>query len=123
MLKVSGVIYDEGGKPRRIYRGWADASQVGKNILVAGVAGFCVRVLSGIFMSDAQVNVFFSSGTDSTKLTGTLPLVANQGFNLNQEDHGHFQSSLGESLNINLVSSANVGCCFRYILTDREALA
>ena len=120
MMFTSGVLVDELAQPCRVHRGYADLDQTGHKVLVAAVPGKCIRIIAGTFISSAELQVYFSSGVNGTKKSGTFYLVANQGFNLNQDTDGHLQSNKGESLNLYLGSSANIGCVFRYILTNCE---
>lgn len=120
-FRPSGVIVDEKGHPCRVHRGHKDIDQPGHREVIAAVAGKCIRVIGGTFMSNAEVAAYFSSGTGAcSKKSGTFYLVASQGFNLNGDLDGHFQTNKGEALNINLSTAAAVGCTFRYILTEAE---
>ncbi|MBS3927787.1 MAG: hypothetical protein KGZ65_04265 [Sphingomonadales bacterium] len=118
--RISGVIFDEANVGCRVHRSYADTSGTGLQLLQAGVPGKCIRILAGLLMSSGECAVYFASGAQGSKKSGTYPLIVNQGFNLNKDDDGHFQTNKGEGLYINHGSSTTLGVTFRFILTEVE---
>ena len=84
----------------------ATKSTINANELVAAVAGAKYRVLSLAIIATTAVSVKFQSA--STDITGTFPLGANGGLVLPFNEHGWFETTAGEALNVHL--SSGVSC-------------
>lgn len=92
------------------------ASSSGATTVVSAVTGKTIRVLSVVLISNGTVNVKFQSHVTPTDLTGLLYLVANTGFSTSWADGGHFATTSGEALDINLSGNIAVGGWLTYIL-------
>lgn len=91
-------------------------SSSGVNIVIAAMVGKAIRVLSYVLTANGTVNVKWQSHTLPTDLTGLDYLVANTGVSSGYSPIGHFQSRVGESLDINLSGAIAVGGHLTYIL-------
>jgi hypothetical protein len=100
-----------------------NSSAIGDNTLVSGVAGSAVRVTSFCLSFGSAVNVKFKDGatSDLTGLLyalGTAPLpirAAPSGANA----RGHFQTSKGNALVLNLSAAIAVGGWIVYELAPQ----
>lgn len=77
------------------------------NTVVAAVTGKRIRVLCFALICASTVNVKFQSAT-STDLTGAMPFGANGGIAPPFNPCGHFETNVGELLNLNLSSGVQV---------------
>lgn len=91
------------------------ASSSGATTLVAAMPGKRIRVLSYVLTSNGTVNVKWQSHTLPTDLTGLDYLIANTGVSSGYSPIGHFQTLIGEALDINLSGSIAVGGHLTYI--------
>jgi hypothetical protein len=87
----------------------------GASTLVAAVATKKIRVLSYVLIANGAVNVKFQSHTTPTDLSGLLYLVANTGASSGFSPLGHFESTAGEALDINLSGNVAVGGHLSYV--------
>lgn len=103
----------EGNNALPVKRVALTASTSGDTNLVAAVVGKKIRVLNVILMANGTVNVKFR--TADTDITGLLYLVANTGFAPGYNNTGHFETGVGEPLDINLSGAVAVGGWLSYI--------
>lgn len=89
------------------------ASASGNTTIVTGIAGKRIRVLVSTIVANAAVNVQWQTGT--TNVTGLYYLAANTGVADAYAPVGHFQTNIGDSLNLNLSGSVAVGGKVTYI--------
>jgi len=85
----------------------------GSNEIVAAVAGARYRVLSAVVVSTLANSVKFLSA--ATDISATFPLGANGGVVLPFNEHGWFETAVGEALNINLSVATSTGVQVHYI--------
>ena len=81
----------------------------GDNLVIASVLSKKLKVISVLLVSAGAVSVKWRSNT--TDLSGAMPLVANSGFSLTASSpaQGHyFETAVGEALNINLSGAVGV---------------
>lgn len=103
-----GQIIDEGGTTRTINRAFVTATLSGDTEVVAAQgAGVRIRVLAVTVVATLAVSVIFRSAT--TAITGTFPLAANGGFVMSNNDHGWFQTTANQALNVNLSLGTSTG--------------
>lgn len=88
-------------------------SSSGSQEIVAAVANKRIRVLSYVIISNGTLNVKWQSG--SNDISGLLYLVSNTGASSGYHPKGHFQTSQGEALNLNLSGSVAIGGHISYI--------
>ena len=88
----------------------------GDNTIVAAVSNKRIVVLMVILMAAATVNAKFQDGASGTDVTGLMPLIANVGFSSGYSPVGHFQTSIGTLLNLNLSGSQQVSGWIVYML-------
>ena len=82
-------------------------TSLGSNEVIAAVAGRRIRVVGlAVITTLANAVKFMSAATD---ISATLPLGANGGVVLPFNEHGWFQTSEGEALNINLGTATSTG--------------
>lgn len=84
-------------------------STSGDNTIVTGVTGVKIKVLSVLLVASGTVSVKWVSNT--TDLTGAMPLVANSGFVLPASSPGqghYFETAVGQGLKLNLSSAVAV---------------
>ena len=92
----------------------ATPASSGDNSLVAAVAGARYRVLSVAVVSTLANSIKFRSGT--TDISGTFPLAANGGFVMPFNEHGWFETAVGEALQINMTVATSTGVQIQYIV-------
>ena len=92
----------------------ANPASLGSNTLVAAVPGARYRVLAVAAITTLANNIKFTS--NASDISATFPLAANGGLVLPFNEHGWFQTNLGEALNINLSVATAVGVQLQYIL-------
>lgn len=94
--------------------GFANPSALGQSTLIAAIPGAAIRVLGlAIIATTANAVSFRSAGTD---ISATFPLGANGGFVLDFNEHGWFQTAIGEALNINMGTATATGVQLSYII-------
>lgn len=97
----------------------ANPSAIGQTAVVAAVAGAAIRVVGLIAMSTVANNIKFQS--NSTDISALFPLGANGGMVLPFNEHGWFQTNIGEALNINMSAATATGVQVQYILVLNNA--
>lgn len=90
------------------------AAGAGANALVSAEAGRRIRVLGLVAVTTAANSIKFQSAT--TDITGLFPLAANGGFTLPFNEHGWFETTAGEALNINLSAATSTGTQVVYMV-------
>jgi hypothetical protein len=93
---------------------FANPAASGDNAIVAAVAGGRIRVLAVTVIATLANNVKFRSAT--TDISATMPLGANGGFVLPFNEHGWFQTNVGEALNLNMTVATATGVQVHYIV-------
>lgn len=91
------------------------ANTNGDNTLIAAVPGKKIRVISGLLMAAGTVTLRFQSAAAGSYLSGSLPLVANAGFQIPYEPDGNFETDAGQLLNLELNAGVNVGGWLKYV--------
>lgn len=84
-------------------------STSGDNTIVTAVTGVKIKVLSVLLVASGNVSVKWVSNT--TDLTGAMPLVVNSGFVLPASSPGaghYFETAVGQGLKLNLSSAVAV---------------
>jgi hypothetical protein len=92
------------------------SSTAGDNTLVAAVAGKTIRVLKYTVMASSAVAVKFGDGIGTNPITGAMPVAANSGIGGAYCPIGHFQTSAGNALVMNLSTAVPVAGHLTYIL-------
>ncbi len=92
----------------------ASASAFGATTLVASPGAARIRVLQVAMVATAATTVKFQS--NATDISAGWPLGANGGLVLPFNEHGWFETAVGESLNINLSAATAVGIQIQYIV-------
>jgi len=90
----------------------ANPSASGDNSLVAAVANVSYRVLGVAVVTTGANSVKFRSNT--TDISATFPLAANGGIVLPFSEHGHFETAVGEALQVNLSAATATGVQIQY---------
>jgi hypothetical protein len=93
---------------------FANPSSIGSNAIIAAVAGARIRVLSVVMVSTLANSVKFMSA--ATDISATFPLAANGGLVLPFNEHGWFETVVGEALNLNMTAATATGTQIHYIL-------
>lgn len=93
---------------------FANPSSIGSNTIIAAVAGARIRVLSVVMVSTLANAVKFMS--NATDISATFPLAANGGVVLPFNEHGWFETAIGEALNLNMTAATATGTQVHYIL-------
>lgn len=91
----------------------ANPSTIGNTTIAAAEAGARFRVLAAAIIATTANNVKFQSNTSD--ISATFALGANGGLVLPFNEHGWFETALGEALNINLSAATAVGAQIHYI--------
>lgn len=111
----SGSVFDSAGVSRPVQKAFVNASALGNSLLVAGVAGFKIRVISIVIITTSAVTLKFQSGTVDASCG--FPLSNNGGAVLPLNEHGWVDTDLGADLNVNLSVGSTTGVQINYILT------
>lgn len=90
------------------------AASSGDNIIVAAVTSKKIRVLNYTLVSAGTVNAYWKSATAGA-LSGAIPLVANSGASPAYSPVGHFETTAGEALDLNLSGAIGVYGHLTYI--------
>jgi hypothetical protein len=93
---------------------FANPSGIGSNAIVAAVAGARIRVLSVVMVSTIANSVKFLSA--AADISATFPLAANGGLVLPFNEHGWFETNVGEALNLNMTAASATGTQVHYIV-------
>lgn len=88
-------------------------SSSGDNAIVAAVTGKKIRVLGYVVTASGAVNAKFRSGT--TDISGLIYAAANGGAASGFNPVGHFETTAGAALNMNLSGAVAVGGHVTYI--------
>ena len=97
----------------------ANPSASGQSAVLAAVSGAVIRVLGLAVVATAANAVKFQSA--STDISATFPLGANGGLVLPFNEHGWFETNLGEALNINMTVATATGVHVIYqLMTDAK---
>ena len=92
---MAGGIYSSA----QIKRAVIDESTAAENQIVAGVANKILRVLEFDLVTNAANVVTWRS--NSTDITGPMPLGTNGRVGAEFAEEGHFETAAGEALNLN----------------------
>ena len=88
----------------------------GDNTLVAASAGYKIRLLACVLVSDADdTDVRFESGAGGTALTGQMDLTTNSGFTLPFNPVGWFETAANTLLNLELSGAVSVDGSLVYV--------
>ncbi len=90
-----------------VVSGFANPSASGATALIAAVPNGAIRVLALSVVSTAANNIKFQSA--ASDISATFPLGVNGGLVLPFNEHGWFQTSLSEALNINMTAATATG--------------
>ncbi len=83
-------------------------SSSGNNEIVAAIPGVSIVVVGYCIICASAVTVKFKSGTAGSDLTGAMPCGANGGLITPQWSGGHFDTGIGESVNLVLGGAVQV---------------
>lgn len=97
-----------------IARGFANPASLGSNVVITGVTGARIRVLSVAAITSATNSIKFMS--NATDISATFSLAANGGLVLPFNEHGWFETAVGEAFNVNLSAAAATGISIQYIV-------
>lgn len=114
----TGVIYTGTTALTPAYAAISATTDNGNTTIVAASAGYQIRVLALMLMSDADdTDVRFESGAGGTALTGRIPLKESTGFVLPYNPAGWFQTDTGddELLNLEITGTGNVYGMLTYV--------
>lgn len=91
-----------------------NASSLGSTQIIAAQTGMSIRVIDAAVVTTLANTVKFQS--NATDITASFPLGANGGLVLPFNEHGWFQTNIGEALNINLSVGTATGLQINYII-------
>jgi hypothetical protein len=97
---------------------FANPASLGSNTVLAAVPGAAIRVLGLATVATVANSVGFLS--NATPISATFPLGANGGFVLPFNEHGWFQTAIGEALNITMSVATATGVHISYILVQGD---
>lgn len=103
------------GFPLEVKRAAIAASSSGDNTIVAAVAGKKIRVLSFALVCASAVTVRFEDGAGGTALTGQMEFAANSGISPPEIQSGHFETTAGTLLNLELSGAVSVAGWVNYV--------
>jgi hypothetical protein len=92
------------------------ASASGATNLVAATGGRKIRVVGFTLSASAAVNAKFANHSAGTDLTGLLYMGATGGIGGGFKQVGHFETAVGDGLDLNLSAAVPVGGMLQYIL-------
>lgn len=87
-------------------------ASLGATQVIAAPAGMSIRVISMAVVASGAVTVQFQSAANN--ITPVWSLGANGGLVLPFNEHGWFQTNVGEALNINLGGAVSTGVLINY---------
>ncbi|MFN7882238.1 MAG: hypothetical protein ACK5PF_04400 [bacterium] len=87
-------------------------ASAGQTLVVAAPTGMSIRVISAAVVASGAVTVQFQSAANA--ITPVWALGANGGLVLPFNEHGWFQTNVGEALNINLGGAVSTGVLINY---------
>lgn len=90
-----------------------NASGTGDTEIVAAAAGARFRVLSVVAVATIANNIHFRSAANP--ISATFALGANGGIVLPSNEHGWFETNVGEALNVNMSVATATGIQIQYI--------
>lgn len=90
-----------------------DANNSGDATIVAAVSGKRIKVIAGFYVVASDLTVKWKS--NSTALTGDLPISGHSGMILPLCQVGYFVTAVGEALILNLSSGVAIGGSITYI--------
>ena len=95
---------------------FVNATSSGNTQVVAGVAGFSIRVHSALLTNKdtAVIDVHFQSNT--TAISATQALAVDGGYRAHEGPQPFIETADGEALNVNLSGAGAVGVDVRYEL-------
>jgi hypothetical protein len=91
-----------------------NSSSSGATQIIAAQNGMSIRVIDAALVSTLANTVKFQS--NATDISASFPLGANGGLVLPFNEHGWFQTNVGEALNINLSVGTATGVSINYII-------
>lgn len=92
------------------------AASSGDNTLLAAVAGHKIRVLSYKLVAAGAVTTRFESAAGGTALTGVMSQITGVPNDAQFEKEGHFETAVGELLNLELGGAVQVSGHLTYCL-------
>src|SRR5262245_12990942 len=108
----------EDGAPRPVKRVAVAAAAYGDKVLIAAVTGRHIRVIAQLGIAAAALSIYFTSNPVGTVIfggsTNKIALAANGGFVLDHNPDGWFQTSVSQSLVLNLSAASAFagGLCY-----------
>lgn len=91
-----------------------NSSSSGATQIIAAQNGMSIRVIDAALVSTLANTIKFQS--NATDISASFPLGANGGLVLPFNEHGWFQTAVGEALNINLSVGTATGISINYII-------
>ncbi len=86
------------------------------NVLVVGVVGYDIILLSYVLVAAGAVDVTFEDATAGTDRIGPMPLAANGGVSAPENKNGWCRTATGLGLNLLLGGAVQVGGAISYRL-------
>jgi hypothetical protein len=93
---------------------FVNAASLGSNTILSAAPGMSIRVIDVAVVSTLANNVKFQSAAND--ISALFPLGANGGLVLPFNEHGWFQTNIGEALNVNLSVATPTGVHINYII-------
>lgn len=90
-----------------------NTSTTGANQLVAAAPGFSIRVIQAVITTTLANTVKFQSSTND--ISSLMTLSASGNLVLPFNEHGWFQTNVGEALNLNISVATATGLTISYI--------
>ena len=98
-----------------VKRAVIDHASSGDNTIVAAVPGKRIVVIQCLLISAGTMTVRFESGATGTALTGQMNVLAATGFRLEFSKIGHFETAVGQLLNLELSAGTSADGVLSYI--------
>lgn len=93
-----------------------NVSTIGDNTIVAAVTNKKIIVLNYVIVLSAATTVRFEDGAGGTALTGQMEIEAKSGLAPGFMEDGHFKTSTGTLLNLELSAGNNADGYIVYVL-------
>jgi len=93
---------------------FVNATSLGATQIIAAQPGMSIRVIDAAVTTTLANNIKFLSA--AADISATLPLGATGGVVLPFNEHGWFQTNVGEALSINLSVATATGVQINYII-------
>lgn len=118
VARLAGGLWSGPSHPLVIRRGVINIATAADHTLAAAITGKRLFLVSCFVMAGGTVNMTFKTAAGGTALGGAIPLIANTGFVLPNNDNGWIETVAGQALTATLDAAVQVSGFFTYVALD-----